>query len=81
MVYREGQVNKGNSTHTPMVTWSLTNKLRPFSGKKKTAFTTNGARLIGVQHVEENKLIHFYHLTQSSSPSGLMASHKIRNAQ
>ena len=29
-------------THTPMVTWSLTKKLKPSSGKN-TAFSTNGA--------------------------------------
>jgi hypothetical protein len=37
---------------------------------KKTAFATNGASSTGHQHVEERKLIRFYLLVQSSSPSG-----------
>jgi hypothetical protein len=47
----------------------LTKKLKPFSGKQ-TAFSTNGAGSTGDLHVEEYKLIHTYHLAQSSSTSG-----------
>ena len=36
--------------HPPMVSWSLTKELKPFSGKK--AFSTNGAGSTGDQHVE-----------------------------
>jgi hypothetical protein len=42
-----------------MVTWSLTKKPKPYTGKKK-AFSTNGADLTGSLHVEECKLTHFY---------------------
>jgi hypothetical protein len=48
-------------------------ELKPPSGKK-TAFSTNGAGSTGSQHVEESKLIHFYFLVQSSSPSGSRTS-------
>jgi hypothetical protein len=39
--------------------------------KEKEVSSTNGAGLPGCLHVEERKLIHIYHLVQSSSPSGL----------
>jgi hypothetical protein len=41
-----------------MVIWSLTKELKPSSGEKKTAFSTNGAGSTSGWHVEEDKLIH-----------------------
>jgi hypothetical protein len=41
-----------------MVTWTLTKKLKPSNGKK-TTYSTNGAGLSGVQHVEECRLTHY----------------------
>jgi hypothetical protein len=46
-------------THTPMVTWSLTKKIKP-SGGKKTAFSTNGAGSNGGQHANLSILIYLY---------------------
>jgi hypothetical protein len=38
----------------------LTRELKPSSGKKKTAFSTNGAGTTGGYHEEECELIHSY---------------------
>jgi len=37
---------------------------------EERAFSTNGAGSIGVQHIEEGKLIHSYHYVQNLSQSG-----------
>jgi hypothetical protein len=45
-------------------------ELKPSSGEKITAFSTNVAGTTGGYHVEECELIHFYLLVQMSSLSG-----------
>ena len=49
-------------------TWSLTEKIDPFIGKK-TAFSANGAVSTFSWQVEEYKFIHSYLFVESSSPS------------
>ena len=49
----------------------MTKELKTFSGKKKTAFFTNGAGSTADLHAEKCKLAHSYLLVQNSSPSRL----------
>jgi hypothetical protein len=57
----------------------LTKELKPSSGGKNTAFSTNGVRLTGIQHVEEWKLIHSYIPVKVQSEVDQGLSHKTRN--
>jgi hypothetical protein len=60
-------------THTPMDTYILIKKPKPYNGKKK-ASSTDGAGLSGCLHIEECKKTHIYDPAQNSSPSGSKTS-------
>jgi hypothetical protein len=56
----------------------LTKNLNPSSGKKKTAYSTNGADFSGDQHVEECKFTHLYLLIQAQVHMDQRPPHKTR---
>ena len=60
-----------------MDTGSLTNKPNIYNGKKKIS-STNGAGLTDYLYVEKMKIDPYFHLAQSSSPSGSRTSTKTR---